>query len=417
MKALLIGFVWPEPQSSAAGLRSLSLIRAFHEAGWEVHFATSNRKERADEGLKALGVRTWEISPNDPAFDAWIAELKPDFVVFERFMIEEQFGWRVRKHSPDSVRVLDTVDLHFLRRARQQALKENPRVEVTSLPDSVCVTDDALREVASIYRSDLSLLISEHELQLLSDPNGAFRVPSSLLREFSFCYDSPAPLPLSSEPGEHFVVIGNFRHEPNADGVRWLRKDIWPEIRARLPEAQVHVYGAYPSREMMELSDERNGFLVRGPAVDQYETLRRYRINLAPLRFGAGLKGKISDGWWCGKPCVTTSVGAEGMKSGALFGGRIADGPEAFAQAAFELYVNEPERTTAARVGRETVALRFDHARNARRLVHDLEAVRAGIQEQRASNFVGKMLTHHLHQSTKYFSRWIELKESKGNGA
>jgi glycosyltransferase involved in cell wall biosynthesis len=401
MKVLLLGFVWPEPRSSAAGLRSMSLIRSFQEAGWEIHFASSAKESGPSGELREAGVQCRAISPNDPAFDAWMKELQPDFVIFERFMIEEQFGWRVAEHSPRSVQVLDTVDLQFLRRARQEAFVKGAPLDLGS--------ENALREIASIYRSDCTLLISDFEMKLLSDPKGLFRVPVELLREFSFSYDEP-PILANDEGREGFMVIGNFRHEPNADGVRWLKKEIWPEIRRRLPRALVRIYGAYPPREMMDMSDPSQGFHVLGPARDQYETLQRHLINLAPLRFGAGLKGKISDGWWSGTPCITTPVGAEGMTLSGSFGGRVAENALEFAQAACELHENSSERRQARDVGLETVRTRFNHAVNSKRLISQLLEIRARLPEYRAANFTGRMLSHHLHRSTKYFSRWIEAK-------
>lgn len=110
----------------------------------------------------------------------------------------------------------------------------------------------------------------------------------------------------------HFVTIGNFRHPPNRDSVQWLARSVWPAVRARLPHAELHVYGAYPTREDMALHDPATGFHVRGPA-KSVDVVGKYRVLLSPLRFGAGIKGKIAEAWARGTPVVTTPVGAEGM--------------------------------------------------------------------------------------------------------
>lgn len=408
---VIIGPVWPEPRSSAAGWRSLGLIRAFREAGWEVHFASAAKVDEHAEALRAQGVHAHPVAMNHASFDSWIAALRPRIVVFERFMTEEQFGWRVREHSPRSLRVLDTIDLHFLRRARQRALRSG-HLDL--------LTEDAFREVAAIHRSDCALMISEFETALLTDGNGPFRVPADQLVDFGFCYD-PAPPPVGYEARAGFAMIGNFRHEPNADAVRWLKSEIWPAIRARLPAAEVQVYGAYPSREIMALTDERKGFWVRGPAKDQYEALAKARVNLAPLRFGAGLKGKVSDGWWVGTPCAATSVAAEGMRAHgseeeASFGGLVADDPAGFAAAAVKLHVDPAVHHDAARRGDRILRERFSHLANGKKVVAELESRTTRIEESRRENFVGQMLAHHFHQSTRYFSRWIELKERLAAG-
>lgn len=412
MKVLIIGIVWPEPRSSAAGLRSWTLIRAFRDAGAEVHFASPANEAPDTETLRAQKIPTHAIAPNDPTFDPWILALAPDLVIFDRFLMEEQFGWRVRSQLPQAVCILDTVDLHFLRRAREAAIRQGASIEDSAECRFELITDDALREVAAIYRCDLSLLLSDFEIQLLCDANSKFRVPRELLTRFELCY-GPAPTPPPFETREHFSVIGNFRHHPNADGVRWLYQEIWPLIRKQLPHARVDIYGAYPPKAMMDLNNERSGFRVLGHAPDQYEMLKKYRVNLAPLRFGAGQKGKIADGWWCGTPTVTTSIGAEGMmlsEASASFGGLIGNDAQTFAQAAVTLSTDPTLWHASQQLGLRFLKERMDHAANAAALMERIQTLRTHLVQHRASNFTGRMLSYHLHRSTEYFSRWIEIK-------
>ena len=419
LKALIIVTVWPEPESSAAGWRVLNVIDALREDGWSVTLASPSRENEFSDRLRRSGVEVQPVQINDPSFDEWVASRSFDLAILDRFVIEEQFGWRIDEHSPKTVRVLDTEDLHFLRRARGQALAHGVSLEEIFDDQIDLFTEDACREIASIYRSDLALILSDHEMQLLKS---RFRVDPERLHSFRFCYRDFPETPGYDERRD-FAVIGNFRHPPNADGTHWLKKELWPRIRALLPEehrsAQVHVYGSYPSREAMNLSSPAEGFIVKGPASDVHETLRRYRVNLAPLRFGAGIKGKISDGWRAGAPVVTTPIGAEGMiwvgmpldGEPPAFGGRIARNPDDFAAKAALLYTDrsawEGARETAAYTLREL----FDFSRNAKDLTQTLRAMMTHIQSRRERNFVGKMLSHHTLRSTKYFSRWIELKE------
>src|SRR4051812_23220194 len=167
-------------------------------------------------------------------------------------------------------------------------------------------------------------------------------------------------------------MIGNFRHPPNPDGIRWLKARIWPRIRAALPGAEVHIYGAYPSREMMELDAPADGFRVRGPVASAVETLEKYRVALAPLRFGAGIKGKILDAWAAGTPVVTTPIGAEGMMANDAPEGAIAGDEEAFARAAIRLHTEGPAWTEASRQGRRILDGRFGYARQADALIPSL---------------------------------------------
>jgi hypothetical protein len=155
-RLLIIGHQYPEPGSSAAGTRMMQLIRLFKNSGYDICFASEAHQGEYASDLGELGIACSTIKLNDTSFDEWIKELNPQMVLFDRFIMEEQFGWRVEKVCPKSIRILDTEDLHFLRKARGVAIKQNRRLNEADLK-----SDQAKREVASILRSDLSLMIGE----------------------------------------------------------------------------------------------------------------------------------------------------------------------------------------------------------------------------------------------------------------
>ena len=404
---LIIGYVWPESTSSAAGLRSMGLVDAFLKAGWTTWFISPSKENEFTESLRQLGVQVGVYEANDPKFDELLKGLQPDLVIYDRFVIEEQFGARVHEHSPRSVRVVDTQDLHFLRRARMDALKGGASVSQVKEAAFDLLTEDALREISAIYRSDLTLVLSNFERDLLCTK---FGVPESLLELNRFSYsDYDQALP-SFDQRQGFVMIGNFRHPPNRDGFFWLAQQIWPRIRQLLPQAELHVYGAYPPKEVMQLHQPEAGFHVLGWVRDQFEALKKYRVNLAPLRFGAGIKGKISDGWRVGTPVVTTSIGMEGMHEDLEFGGLQADDADLFAQAAVSLNGNRELWDQLQGRGTQIIKALYSRELESQKLIARLEAVRSGLQEIRSRNLVGAMLWHHSHRSTMYFSKWIEAK-------
>ena len=121
---LIIGFVFPEPNSSAAGGRMVQLISIFKKQGFDVTFASPAMDSDYMIDLNSLGVAKKSIALNCSSFDFFVKELNPSIVLFDRFMMEEQFGWRVAENCPDALRILDTEDLHCLRLARQKAFKE-----------------------------------------------------------------------------------------------------------------------------------------------------------------------------------------------------------------------------------------------------------------------------------------------------
>lgn len=408
MKVLIIGYVWPEPTSSAAGLRTYNLIEAFSRRGWDVTVASGSAENSFTEALRLLGHRTLSILVNDPSFDASVKSLNPDIVVFDRFVTEEQFGWRVQAQCPDALRVCDSQDLHFLRKAREKAAKSETGIEQV-LAAGRNLDEPCLRELGSFYRSDLTLVISDYEVKLLSDE---FQFPERLLHLMRFHYPKLLPSPEFSARSE-FVMIGNFRHLPNWDGVQWFRNSIWPLIRKQLPEAKVKIYGAYPPREAMILSDSSLGFYVEGPTKDQFEVLRSARVNLAPLRFGAGIKGKISDGWWVGTPVVTTPIGSEGMAGSLPWGGLVAATSAEFANAAVSLYSQAEIWEEASESGKEILRTLYSKDVLSQDLISKLLELKSNLAKHRRANCVGAILGSHFYKSTKYFSKWIEEKNRK----
>ncbi|TDI68946.1 MAG: glycosyltransferase, partial [Bacteroidetes bacterium] len=216
MKSLLIiGITFPEPTTTAAGGRIMQIIQLFEEEGFEITFASTALPSERSVKFEEIGIRVENIVLNSSSFDAFILKLKPDIVLFDRYNSEEQFGWRVADHCPKAVRILDTEDLHFLRKARQKSVKENIPVAKAHL-----FTEDAKRELASILRSDISLIISEAEMELLQT---IFVIPKDLLYYLPFLVEALSQEKIGTLPKyeerDHFITIGNFRHTPNTDSV------------------------------------------------------------------------------------------------------------------------------------------------------------------------------------------------------
>ncbi|MDQ6989471.1 MAG: glycosyltransferase [Mariprofundaceae bacterium] len=410
MKILIIGYVWPEPNSTGAGVRFSELINLFSSHDWQMHFTSPATPTEHSLQLQDMGIQSHCIEVNDDAFDAYISNLQPDIVLFDRFLMEEQFGWRVAKHCPQALRILETIDLHFLRDARQQAHKAQRKVQDVDLHNAI-----ALREVASIYRSDLSLLISDYELELLQNH---FHIHPDLLHLCPFMIQpehihqhSP-----SFEQRQHFISIGNFRHAPNWDAVLWLKQEIWSPIRQQLPHAELHIYGAYTPPKATALHQAKDGFIIQDRAKDLRQVMQQSRVCLAPLRFGAGIKTKLADAMRHGTPNVTTNMGAEGMTAGLPWSGSIADDAPSFAAAAVQLYQNQHDWQHAQQYGFDIVHQLFNPQKNGSALIKRIQHHLEHLQTYRQSNFIGSMLNHHHHRSTEFMSRWIHAKNKCNTG-
>ena len=417
---LFLSTVWPEPRSSAAGVRTAALLGAFARAGYSLAVAASAARNEASAALESGGVAAaagpvpcFSVPLNRvDALDAALAARAPSVVVFDRFTSEEAFSWRVRERVPGAARVLDMQDCHALRRARARAVEDADRrggrgekksgdggaadadaaasdSETAAASDSETAVSaalaarpdasdrDAVREASAVYRSDLTLVCSPVEGRLLRASLGGEGGPGPGLGGggggggFERLL-VPAPL-FASRPAlsgrrrrgfaerRHFVAIGSFLHPPNVDSLLWLagrrggrgvkkggergetRKPeaengetigkngsgeggrrassssatpIW-DLLSALPGmegAELHVYGSYASRcpAALEAHDPARRVFVHGRAPN-LAPLARSRVLLAPLRFGAGLKGKVADAWMRGTPVVTTPIGGEGM--------------------------------------------------------------------------------------------------------
>jgi hypothetical protein len=429
MKVLIVGYVWPELTSSAAGLRDWNLVKSFQQQEWQVLYSSQSKENQFSKQLEREGVTAVRCPSNDSGFDEFIKKEKPDFVVFDRYVTEEQFGWRVREHSPTTVQILDTQDLHFLRKQRQVAHESgNVSLDAIAKGDIELMSETTLREIASMYRSDCTILISDFEFYLLTK---VFHMPPSMLHVSRLNYEPLDAFRSLEKRTKDFCMIGNFRHAPNYDATLWLKNKIWPLIREQLPTAEVDIYGAYPPKEIMSLSNPEDGFNVRGPVKDHMGMFQKYRINLAPLRFGAGIKGKISDGWHCGTPAVSTPIGAEGMNDYFPFGGEVSSftrptgtscnddtadfAAESFATKAVSLYLDETKWKESQRRGGEIMRNLYSHDINSKCLISRMLHTKNNLEQIRRQNLIGSILNYQLNRVTKYFSQWIEEKNKNKN--
>ncbi|MEZ4802501.1 MAG: glycosyltransferase [Gelidibacter sp.] len=406
---LIIGHVWPEPKSSAAGSRMMQLIEAFQKQDYSITFSSPCAKSENAFDLATIGIEQVSIEINNSSFDKFIQKLNPSIVLFDRFMTEEQFGWRVTEQCPDALRILDTEDLHCLRKGREQAFRDENPFGLDYL-----FNETAKREIASIYRCDLSLIISEVEMNILKHQ---FKVSEHLLYYLPFLTEGSSLEAKKAIPKfkdrEDMIVIGNFLHTPNYDAILFLKEKIWPLVRKRMPKVNLNIYGAYVNEKVNQLHSEKDGFLVKGYVDNVNEVMQQAKVCLVPLRFGAGLKGKLIDAMANGTPCVMTSLAAEGMFGNFEPNGFIEDEVKQFANKAIELYNDKIFWNGMQKNGFLVLNARFDKHLFVADFFAHLSTLLNNLETLRNQNFTGMMLQHHSLQSTKFMSKWIEEKNSK----
>ncbi len=438
----------------------MALVRAFTSWGWRVTYAsTSDANNVFASELAASGVAPRQIPANrGPAFEAMLAEASPDIVVFDRFTTEEMFSFRIRELAPSALRVVDTQDLHALRRARA-ALHDAGASAAAILAACPDASDaDTVRELAAIARSDLSLICSPEEHRRLvryySVPAQKLALASFFVPAAASAASCAAALPAFGERA-HVAWIGNFKHGPNADAAAWLAGPVWDALRPQLPPGtECHLYGAYPTGRATAMTDVKRGVRMLGhaPSID---VLRRYRLLVAPLRYGAGIKGKLLDAWQNGTPVVTTPLGAEGCHvasdapwrcdyataadgapagdwaglvdarsdgdggdDDAGFGGAWrCDDAAGIAAASAALYCDEAAWARAQAAGLRTLRALFAETPALAAVCAALERAHAARDTSRATDFTAGMLWHHTARSTEFFSRFIEVKEGAAAAA
>ena len=409
-EVLIIGAVSVEPNSSAAGSRMLQLLELFLQHNYAITFATTSQKSEKAFDLKSLGVGEVLIELNASSFDTFVKELNPEIVLFDRFMTEEQFGWRIAENCPNAIRILDTEDLHCLRKVREESIKKQEEFTFEKLLNS----DIAKREIASILRCDLSLIISTFEMELLQN---VFKIDKQILHYIPFLLDEIDHGKIADwknfKEKKHFVFIGNFLHKPNIDAVLYLKKSIWKGIKKEIPDAEIHIYGAYITPQISQLHHQKEGFIIKGYAANSKEIVQKSKVVLAPLRFGAGIKGKLTEAMLCGTPSVTTSIGAEGMHADLHWNGFVEDDCTLFIKKAISLYTIENQWNKAQENGVQIINQLYDKEKNGPHFMDRILMLENEIKSHRTQNFLGNLLQHHSLQSKKYMSKWIEEKNKK----
>jgi len=392
----------------------LQLLQAFMREGYEITFATTATKTEFSEDLGRLGIHGVGIELNHSSFDAFVTRLDPALVVFDRFMVEEQFGWRVAENCPNAVRLLNTEDLHSLREYRESCVKQAKAFDVGDWLH----TDKAKRELASCYRCDLTLLVSTFERQLLVEH---LKMDENLLWHLPFLLEPTTEKTRAQWPAfgqrSGFVAYGNGKHSPNVDALTYLKTELWPKLREKLPQAQLNVFGAYLPPQVWAMNDSKTGFYVRGWVDDLQQEVKKAKVVLASLRFGAGIKGKLTLAMQCGTPSVTTRLGAEGMHGHLPWGGGLADTLDGLAQQAVTLYTNKEQWTVAQQRGATILTTHFDAQRYTLLFFERLRLLAENLHQHRKKNVIGGLLWHQSMGAAKYMGKWIQAKNRWSAGS
>jgi glycosyltransferase involved in cell wall biosynthesis len=285
-----------------------------------------------------------------------------DLVVLSRADTAAAFLDAARRHCPRARVVFDTVDLHFLREMRLAGLTGDKSTRVTA-------ERRRAQELGLIARADTTLVVSPVEQQLLREelPDADVRVVSNIHRIFG-CRNA-----FAERVG--ILFIGAFAHPPNTDAVLWFCREIFPLVLADEPAMQCWLIGADPPAQIRALASENVRVLGYVPNVSPF--FDGCRLSVAPLRYGAGVKGKINQSLAYGLPVVATSQAVEGMFLEDGESVMVANQPREFADNLLRVYRDQPLWERLSRGGLAVMELHFSFAA-ARRALIDLVGPEAG---------------------------------------
>ena len=357
---LVIDALLPQPDRDSGSLRMFNLLRLLRDEGAHVSFLALNPayEKVSVRALQQLGVETWH-APYYRPMPSFLRRhgARFDVVLLSRHYVATPLLPLVRRHAPQARLVFDTVDLHGLREQRAADL-----VDDAVLLRTARATTKA--ELTLAATAETTLVVSSYERDWLHG-----QAPCVRVEVLSNLHEIHGPgLPFAQR--RDLVFVGGFRHPPNADAVLWFAREAFPLIHAQLPEVRFHCIGGDCPPEILALGGQP-GIHVHGHVPDITPYMDGARIALAPLRYGAGVKGKINLSMAHGQPVVATSCAVEGMHLRDGYDVLVADEPAAFANAVVRLYNDESLWNALARNGLDNVARHFslDAARDTVRRV------------------------------------------------
>jgi len=358
-QVLVIDALTPQPDRDSGSLRLVNLMRLLMEEGAHVVFMPANRT--AEDGytaaLQRIGVECWH-APHAARFPAWLREHGPrfDVVLVSRHYVAGEMLPLLRRYAASARVLFDTVDLHYLRERRAAELEGDAGALRAAMRTREL-------ELALVNGADAALVVSDVERALLAidAPGAHVRVLSNLHRE--------APPGPAWAQRDGLLFVGGFRHPPNVDAVLWFVRDVFPRIRATRPEIEFHCVGGDVPNEIARLADSP-GVRIHGHVPDLQPLIDGSRVSIAPLRYGAGVKGKVNQAMAHGLPVVATTAAVEGMHLRAGEDVLVADDAAAFAGAVLRLHDDEGLWTHLSTNGRVNVARHFS-----------LDAARAVVRE------------------------------------
>lgn len=354
------------PDHDAGSLRMLEMLRAMRELQCRVTFLAENLEYREPyvSDIQSLGVEVL-FHPFVPPVDVYLESAGRNFdaIILSRATVACRYIALARRCAPRAKVIFDTVDLHFLREERKAELDGSAVASATA-----AITRK--QELEAISVADVTLVVSPVERDLL-----AKLAPAASVDIVSIIHvNSPGPEPFGTRQG--ILFIGGFRHPPNLDAISWYASEVLPILREKASGIVTTVIGSNAPSSLQDFAAE--DFVIAGFVEDVAPVYHRARLSISPLRYGAGVKGKVNLSMQYGVPVVATPISVEGMYLQDGENVLIAATAEQFADAIIRLHSDEALWNKLSKASLDNIETHFSRACATRALARVLDVPASG---------------------------------------
>ncbi len=338
------------PDRDSGSLRMFNILKILQNIGYKVTFFPANLHchNKYTPQMQAIGIECLYV-PYVKSIGNYLEEYGQYFnaVILSRADTAEMFIDDVKQYCTNAKIIFDTVDLHFLREEREAKLTR----------DKILADSAAMRktqELALARKADTTLVVSPVELDLFKEE--APDVNVNLLSNIHQLYETGN----SFKERKDILFIGGFEHPPNTDAMLWFLDAIFPIVQKENPDIRLIIIGGHVPEELKNKAND--SIIITGFVGDIKPLFDKIRLSIAPLRYGAGVKGKINSSMSFGVPVVATNIAAEGMKLVHEKDVLIADEPEEFAREIMRLYFDATLWQALSEAGKQNIEEHFSFA-------------------------------------------------------
>jgi GT2 family glycosyltransferase len=351
---LVIDHYVPHFDQDAGSRSTYQYLQLFADNGLNVIFLPDNfyRHEPYTTKLLQIGIEVLYGGWYAVHWKNWIKENTAciDYVYMMRPHIASKYIDTVKKLKGPRVLYM-VIDLHCLRIRRQYEIEQDKKLLSAAKKWEK-------KEVSLFKKADVTYSFSDVEVQTIID-----LVPQSCARQIPlYLFDMIEPIQTLLNERQGLLFVGFFRHTPNVDAVLWFVRHVFPEIQTHIPGIMFNIIGSELPDSIRRLSGKQVNIIGEVSDDELAIWYKRIRLVVVPLRYGAGVNGKILESLRFQVPVITTTIGAEGLPVAATYL-RIADDPKLFAKSVIDLYDDEIAWKAQAEAGRSALGKHFSKQR------------------------------------------------------